>query len=224
MPCSLAESELPSDHCHSRRDPCCHLPEFHTRRCTTHSRSRRHPRRPQQRDQAKVPEHIITKLTQRLYNTDQINIICVLLWLSINNPAVSHKCILMNETILPLIQSAPIATTMLFSFRKIYCQKIRFQAAAWNSKVSTNAHLQGHILSPEQPCQLGEYWLTVKNLFSQKVQNKLLQLTFISSSENAAHHGEMLYTCHAFSKWQVTYILNKTSASEEHNVTFFYYD
>ena len=90
VPCSLTESELPSDHCHSRRDPCCHLTGFPTHRCTAHSCSRRRPSRPQQRDQVKVPEHIITKLTQRLYNTDQINIICVLPWLSINNPAVSH--------------------------------------------------------------------------------------------------------------------------------------
>ena len=91
VPCSLAESELPSDHCHSRRNPCCHLPGFPTRRYTAHTRSGRRPSRPQQRDQAKVPEHVITKLTQRVYNTNQINIICVLLCLSINNPAISHS-------------------------------------------------------------------------------------------------------------------------------------
>jgi len=31
------------------------------------------------------------------------------------------KCILMNEIILPYMQSAPVATNMLLSFRKIYC-------------------------------------------------------------------------------------------------------
>ena len=66
--------------------PCCPLPEFHRCKGALHI----HVQADQQRDQAKLPEHITTKLT-RLYNTDQINIICVLLWLSINIPAVSHS-------------------------------------------------------------------------------------------------------------------------------------
>lgn len=63
----------------------------------------------------------------------------------------------MNEIILPHIQSAPIATNMLFAFKKICGQKIRFQVAVQSSKGSTNAHIHGHTLSPEQPCQFGEY-------------------------------------------------------------------
>ena len=48
-------------------------------------------------------------------------------------------------------------TTMLFAFKKICGQKISFQVAARSSKGSTNAHIHGHILCPEQPCQLDEY-------------------------------------------------------------------
>jgi hypothetical protein len=48
---------------------------------------------------------------------------------------------------------------------------------------------------------------------------RILRLTLSSSLVNAAHHGEMLSTCHAFSNRQIVYIFSKFSRRQANAVS-----
>ena len=68
----------------------CLLPKFNTLRCTAHSRSRHRPKQTREA-RRNYPSISLRKLRNDCTTLTKIYIICVLLWLSINNPTVTHK-------------------------------------------------------------------------------------------------------------------------------------